>query len=184
MGFFKKIDASYPGVARPIFPKIWREINLYTISYGHGIAITPLHLALATSAIVNGGVLYQPSFLKLQEQPKGKKILDKSVSEIMKLMLRKVVLEGTGRKADIEGYEVGGKTGTAERAEFGGYNEKQTIASFVAVFPISQPKYLVYVIFDRPNYSFNTGGMVAAPVAGRVVKNVAPLLGVRPQISE
>jgi cell division protein FtsI (penicillin-binding protein 3) len=184
MGFFKKIDASFPGVARPIFPKIWREINLYTISYGHGIAITPLHLALATSAIVNGGVLYQPSFLKLQEQPKGKKILDKSVSEIMKLMLRKVVLEGTGRKADIEGYEVGGKTGTAERAEFGGYNEKQTIASFVAVFPISQPKYLVYVIFDRPNYSFNTGGMVAAPVAGRVVKNVAPLLGVRPQISE
>ena len=92
-------------------------------------------------------------------------------------------IDGTGKKANIEGYEVGGKTGTANRAESGGYNESQTMASFVAVFPMSSPKYLVYVIFDRPNYSFNTGGMVAAPVAGRVVKNIAPLLGVRPQIN-
>lgn len=183
-GFFKKVDGSFPGLARPIFPKTWREINLYTISYGHGIAITPLHLAMATAAIVNGGILYQPSFLKLSEQPKGKKIFDESLSEKMRIMLRKVVVEGTGKKANVDGYDVGGKTGTAEHAESGGYNERQNIASFVAVFPISQPKYLVYVVFDRPNYSFNTGGMVAAPVAGRVVKNIAPLLDVRPQASE
>jgi cell division protein FtsI (penicillin-binding protein 3) len=90
-------------------------------------------------------------------------------------------VEGTGRNANIEGYEVGGKTGTANRAESGSYNEKSTIASFVAVFPMSKPKYLVYVIFDRPNYSFNTGGMVAAPVAGRIVRDIAPILDVMPQ---
>jgi len=99
----------------------------------------------------------------------------------MRLLLRKAVAEGTGRFANIEGYEVGGKTGTANKAEGGGYNERQTMASFIAVFPMSKPRYLIYVGFDRPNYSFNTGGMVAAPVAGRVVKNIAPILGVMPR---
>lgn len=180
IGLLKKLDAEFPGMGRPIYPKIWREINLYTIAYGHGIAITPLHLATSVSAIVNGGILHNPSFLKLNKQPSGKRVIKESTSAEMRTMLRKVVEEGTGKKANIEGYEVGGKTGTAERAEYGGYNEKQTMASFVAVFPISKPRYLVYVIFDRPNVAFNTGGMVAAPVAGNVVRNIAPLLGVRP----
>ena len=184
IGLLKKIDADFPGLGKPIYPKTWREINLFTISYGHGIAITPLHLATAVSAIVNGGILRNPSFLKLEKQPKGERVIKESTSEIMRAMLRKVVLEGTGRNANVEGYEVGGKTGTAERAESGGYNERQTLASFVAVFPISKPKYLVYVIFDRPNYTFNTGGMVAAPVAGKIVRNIAPLLGVRPNVTQ
>ncbi len=181
IGLLKKLDTEFPGLGKPIYPRIWRDISLYTISYGHGIAITPLHIATATAAIVNGGTLYDPSFLKLKEQPSGKKVLKESTSALMRLMMRKVVLEGTGRNANIEGYEVGGKTGTANKAEGGKYNERQTIASFVAVFPISQPRYLVYVVFDHPNYSFNTGGMVAAPVAGRVVKNIAPILGVMPR---
>jgi len=180
MGLLKKIDAEFPGLGRPIFPKIWREISLFTISYGHGIAITPLHLAVGVSAIVNGGILYNPSFLKLKKQPSGKRVIKESTSEAMRLMLRQVVVEGTGKNANVEGYEVGGKTGTAEHVESGTYNERQNIASFVAAFPISNPKYLVYVVFDRPNVAFNTGGMVAAPVAGKVIKNIAPLLGVRP----
>lgn len=183
LGLLKKIDTEFPGLGKPIYPRTWSEISLYTIAYGHGIAITPLHLATAVSAIVNGGTLHNPSFLKLDEQPSGKRVIKESTSETMRQMLRSVAIDGTGKKANIEGYEVGGKTGTANRAESGGYNESQTMASFVAVFPMSSPKYLVYVIFDRPNYSFNTGGMVAAPVAGRVVKNIAPLLGVRPQIN-
>lgn len=183
IGLLKKIDTEFPGLGKPIYPKIWREINLYTISYGHGIAITPLHLASAVAAMANGGILYKPSFLKFDKQPSGKQVIKESTSALMRAMLRKVVIDGTGKNANIEGYEVGGKTGTAERAEYGGYNERSTMASFVAVFPISQPKYLVYVIFDRPNYSFNTGGMVAAPVAGRIVKNIAPLVGVRPNIA-
>ncbi len=184
MGFLKKIDTEFPGLGRPIYPKTWRKINLYTIAYGHGLAITPLHLASAVSAIANGGIFHRPSFLKLTEAPKGKRVMKESTSATMRLMLRRVVEEGTGKNANIVGYEVGGKTGTAEHAEFGSYNEKQTMASFVAVFPISQPKYLVYVVFDRPNYIFNTGGMVAAPVAGRVVRNIAPLLGVMPRASQ
>ncbi len=183
IGLLKKLDVEFPGLGRPIYPKIWREINLFTISYGHGIAITPLHLATATSAIANGGILYRPSFLKLEKEAEGKRVIKETTSKIMRLMLQKVAQEGTGKNANVEGYEVGGKTGTAERAEFGGYNEKQTMASFVAVFPISEPRYLVYVVFDRPNYTFNTGGMVAAPVAGKVVRNIAPLLGVRPKLN-
>jgi cell division protein FtsI (penicillin-binding protein 3) len=183
IGLLKKINTEFPGLGKPIYPRSWSQISLYTISYGHGIAITPLHLASGVSAIVNGGTLYNPSFLKLTKQPSGKRVIKESTSETMKKMMRNVAVEGTGKKANIEGYEVGGKTGTANRAESGGYNENLTMASFVAVFPMSKPKYLVYVIFDRPNYSFNTGGMVAAPVAGRVVKNIAPLLGVRPKLT-
>lgn len=181
LGLLKKVDTDFPGLGKPIYPKRWREINLYTISYGHGIAITPLHLASTVSAMVNGGNLYRPSFVKLKDQPKvQKKVIKDSTSIAVKLLLRKAVTDGTGRNANVEGYEVGGKTGTAERAEFGSYNKRKTMASFIAVFPANNPKYLVYVLFDRPNVSFNTGGMVAAPIAGKIVKNIAPLLDVRP----
>lgn len=180
IGMLKKLDAEFPGLGRPIYPHIWRDISLYTISYGHGIAITPLHLAMATAAIVNGGTLYKPSFLKLTQQPEGKRVIKESTSKTMQKIMRATVEYGTGKNANVEGYEVGGKTGTAERAESGSYNTNLTTASFIAAFPISKPQYLVYVVFDRPNYIFNTGGMVAAPVAGKVIKNIAPLLGVKP----
>jgi cell division protein FtsI (penicillin-binding protein 3) len=135
---------------------------------------------MATSAIMNGGYLYKPSFLKLEKDPEQPKklIKDETVNK-MREMMRAVVEEGTGKYANIDGYEVGGKTGTADRAEYGSYNEGQTLASFVGVFPVSEPKYLVYVVFDRPNYTFNTAGMVAAPAAGRVIKNIAPLLSIK-----
>ncbi len=184
-GFLKKVDAEFPGLGRPIYPKIWRDINLYTISYGHGIAITPLHLAKAVSAMVNGGYLREAKFLKIEKNEianlPSQQVISSETSQTIKYMMRKVVEEGTGRNANILGYEVAGKTGTAERAEYGGYNEGQNLVSFVALFPISNPKYLVYVVFDRPNYIFNTAGMVAAPVAGAVVKNIAPLLAVKPK---
>ena len=98
----------------------------------------------------------------------------------MRELMRFTVEEGTGRKADIAGYNVGGKTGTAERAEYGGYNKRQTLTSFVAIFPSDKPQYLVLVVMDRPDYSFNTGGMVSAPIAGRIIENIAPLLEIRP----
>ena len=182
-GLLSKINTEFPGLGRPIYPKLWREINLFTISYGHGIAITPLHIATSVSAISNGGMLYNPSFLKLNSAPSGTRIIKETTSDLMRQMMRKVVVDGTGRNANVEGYEVGGKSGTANRAESGGYNERSTMASFVAVFPMSKPKYLIYVVFDRPNYTFNTGGMVAAPVAGRIVRDIAPILDVIPQSS-
>lgn len=182
LGLLKKLEIDFPGLGRPIFPKKWREINLYTISYGHGIAITPLHLASAIAAIVNGGTYYKPIFVKSSKKIEGKRIIKEKTSKIMRDMMRNVVLQGTGKNADIIGYEVGGKTGTAERAESGGYNERKTMASFVATFPTSKPKYLIYVLFDRPDYKFNTGGIIAAPVAGNIIKDIAPLLGIIPKI--
>ncbi|MBM3579335.1 MAG: penicillin-binding protein 2 [Alphaproteobacteria bacterium] len=181
IGLLKKLRAEFPGLGKPIYPRNWSEISLYTISYGHGIAITPLHFAMAASAVVNGGVLHKPSFVKLDKQPHGERVIKASTSEKMREMLRRVVEYGTGKNANVEGYNVGGKTGTAERAESGSYSTKLTTASFVATFPINKPQYLIYIVFDRPNYIFNTGGVVAAPVAGKVIKNIAPLLGVQPE---
>jgi cell division protein FtsI (penicillin-binding protein 3) len=130
--------------------------------------------------MVNGGILYKPKFIKSAENEHGKRVIKESTSALIRMLMRNTVTDGTGGKADVEGYEVGGKTGTAERAEAGSYNKKKTLASFVAAFPMSKPKYLIYIFFDRPNYTFNTGGMVAAPVAGRIIKNIAPLIDVKP----
>ncbi len=184
VGLLDKLEIDFPGLGKPIYPKSWSDISLYTISYGHGLAMTPLHLAAVVSGIVNEGVMHKPSFLKLKETPQGKVIVKPNTSQQIKYLLRKTALEGTGVKANIVGYEVCGKTGTAERRESGKYSKKQNLASFVAVFPISRPKYLIYVLFDRPSYLFNTGGMVAAPVAGRVIKNIAPILDFVPIFEE
>lgn len=181
-GFLKKLNADFPGLGKPIYPRIWREISLFTIAYGHGIAVTPLHLAMSAAAMVNGGVLLNPIFIKTDKKQSGQRIIKESTSEIMRFLMKKTTNDGTGKFANVEGYDVGGKTGTANRAESGSYNEKLTMASFVAAFPISKPKYLVYVVFDRPNFTFNTGGMVAAPVAGKIIKNIAPIIGVRPNV--
>jgi cell division protein FtsI (penicillin-binding protein 3) len=181
INLLSRLDTDFPALGRPIYPKKWREINLFTISYGHGIAVTPLHVATATAAVINGGTLYQPSFIKLDEKPGGKKVVKESTSKLMRSMLRKVAVDGTGKYANIEGYDVGGKTGTAERAESGSYNKTSTIASFIAAFPITEPKYLLLVVIDRPNSAFNTGGMVAAPIAGKIIKNIAPILDISPK---
>ena len=182
LGLLDKIDTDFPGLAKPIYPKNWRTINLYTISYGHGIAVTPLHIASAVSATVNGGIYHKPSFIKLKEQPKGTRVFKESTSQTLRMLLRRSVTDGTGRFSNIDGYDIGGKTGTAEKAKGGGYNEKQTIASFVSIFPSKEPKYLIYLVFDNPNYNFNTGGMIAAPVTKGVIENIAPILGVYPNL--
>ena len=184
-GLLDRIQSDFPALSKPIYPKIWREINLYTIAYGHGIAITPLHITNSVSAIVNGGIMYRPSFIKTDDKNiTGERVIKESTSKIMREMLRNVVLNGTGKNADVVGYEVGGKTGTAERAEFGKYNERKNTASFVAAFPMSKPEYLIFVSFDRPDYSFNTGGMVATPVVSNIIRGIAPILGIAPNYDE
>lgn len=180
LGFLQKITANFPGLGRPLYPKNWREINLFTIAYGHGLAATPLHFAMAASAMVNGGFLLSPTFIKNQYKLTNEKVISPETGENIKKMLRNVVENGTGKFANVEGYEVGGKTGTADKAENGSYNERQTLASFVGIFPISKPQYLVYILFDRPNNIFNTAGMVATPIAGKIIKNIAPILEVKP----
>ncbi len=178
LGLLHKLNTDFPSLGTPIYPKRWGEISLSTIAFGHGIAVTPLHITRSVAAIVNNGNLFKPSFVKLDNNPLFNKVISKETSNIMKKLLQETVLNGTGKNAKVAGYEIGGKTGTAERAEAGGYNKKKTLASFVAAFPINNPQYLIFVGIDQPNYTFNTGGMVAAPVVGNIIKNIAPILDV------
>lgn len=182
-GLLKKLDTDFPGLARPIYPKSWSEISSYTISYGHGIAVTPLHIATAAIPIVNGGIAYNPSFIKLDKAPEGKRVISESTSKIMQDMLRKVVTGGTGSNAKIKDYEIAGKTGTGEKLTGGSYDERKNIASFVAVFPAASPRYVIYIVVDQPNFAFNTGGMVAAPIATNIIKGIAPIIELMPASS-
>ncbi len=169
IGFLDKVDADITGLANPIIPKRWNDINLFTISFGHGIAITPLHLVSAVGAMVNGGNLISPSFIKREDPMIAKNIISNDSSIKIRQLMEETVLYGTGKKAWVKDIRVGGKTGTAEKAEMGSYNKKKTIASFIAAFPINKPQYLIYILFDNSNYIYNSGGMLAAPVVANII---------------
>ena len=172
-----------------MFPKTWRRINTMTISYGHGIAISPLHLVSGVATVVNGGVRWPVTLLKKQAGVVlvGEKIVSTKTSEDMRRVLRLVVENGTGKKAAAEGYFVGGKTGTAEKqSASGGYAKKLRLSSFVAAFPIHDPQYAVLVMIDEPkgnksSFGYATGGWVAAPAVKRIIERAAPLLGIHPK---
>ncbi len=173
-------------VGRPLVPSPWRNINTMTISYGHGIAVSPLQLVSAVSAIVNGGIKRPATFLKKTPPVAGQRVIRTETSQLIRDMIRLVVLHGSGRNADAKGYLVGGKSGTADKVEGGGYAKNNRASSFVGVFPMTRPRYLVYVMVDEPKgiketYGFATGGWVAAPVVKAVVERMAPLLGLPPR---
>ncbi|MDA7705215.1 penicillin-binding protein 2 [Rickettsiales bacterium] len=177
--YFKKfnllgrIETDFPALGKPIFPRRWRDINLFTISYGHGIAITPLHITSLISAIVNDGKYYKPSFIKTKDDLEPEKIIiNKLTSEIIRSLMEDTVKYGTGKKSYLENYKIGGKTGTADKAAFGSYDKSQTISSFVAAFPIDKPKYLIFVMFDNPKTKFKAGGLIAAPVVKEIIKRI------------
>jgi cell division protein FtsI (penicillin-binding protein 3) len=177
-----------PEVGSPILPTVWRPVNTMTISFGHGIAVSPLAMASGVAAILNDGVYLAPTLLKRepgQIRPAGRRVVSKRTSLEMRRLMRLVVEHGTGKKADAEGYLVGGKTGTAEKEVAGAYRHNALISSFVGAFPINAPRYLVVAVLDEPKgtketYNFATGGWVAAPVVKRVVERMAPIVGVRP----
>ena len=187
LGMFRKTPVEIGENGRPLFPRRWRQINTMTVSFGHGVAVSPLHLTSAVAAIVNGGTLHAPTLLKREPQarPEGKQVLSRATSDKMRRLMRFVVAEGTGSRAAAAGYLVGGKTGTAEQAGKGGYREKRLLSSFVAAFPMHRPRYVVLALLDRPRGTretrgYATGGWVAAPVVGRTVARIGPLLGVEP----
>ncbi|MBZ6378911.1 peptidoglycan glycosyltransferase [Pacificimonas flava] len=172
---------------RPLYPDTWGEVSTMTISYGHGIAVTPLHIAAAYAALVNGGIYRDPTLLKVgaDEMREGRRVFSQETSDRMRELLRLVVLEGTGSKADAEGYRVGGKTGTAEKPRAGGYARKSLVTNFAGVFPIDDPRYAVIVMLDEPQgiketYGFAGAGWTAAPVVKEVVSRIAPILEVDP----
>ncbi|MGI9520201.1 MAG: peptidoglycan D,D-transpeptidase FtsI family protein [Hyphomicrobiaceae bacterium] len=169
----------------PLLPKKWGEVETATIGYGHGIAVTPMHLAVAMATIVNGGYEVIPTYLSRSERrpPKRRRVLSSKASKLVRQMLRANVILGTGRAADVPGYAVGGKTGTADVSRGGRYDGSSVITSFAAAFPIDQPAYVVLVtLFDpAPNGRGNrtrAAAKNAAPLAGRVIARLAPLLGV------
>jgi cell division protein FtsI (penicillin-binding protein 3) len=187
MGLTRPATIELPEVSAPLVPNPWREINSMTIAYGHGMAVSPLHMMTGVSALVNGGQ-FHPATLLLHgndDTIAGQRVIKPETSRVMRDLMRMVVVEGTGKKADVPGYEVGGKTGTAEKNGAGGYHHKSLLSSFIAAFPISNPRYVVLAMIDEPqgtkeSYGFATAGWTAAPVVGRVIAQIGPLLGITP----
>ena len=187
LGMFQKTPVEISENGRPLYPRRWREINTMTVAFGHGVAVSPLHLTSAVAAVVNGGILHAPTLLKRTPRagPEGRRVLSRATSDKMRRLMRLVVAEGTGSKAAAAGYLVGGKTGTAEQAGRGGYRKKRLLSSFVAAFPMHQPRYVVLALLDQPRgtrktHGYATGGWVAAPVVGKTIARIGPLLGVKP----
>jgi cell division protein FtsI (penicillin-binding protein 3) len=173
----------------PLLPRDWSEISLLTISYGHGLSTSPLHLAQGYATIVNGGTRVNATLLRQDAPVLGPRIISEEVSAISVSMLRDVVTRGTASFANVEGYEVGGKTGTADkpRAAGGGYYDDKVISTFAGVFPASDPQYVVIVTLDEPVETSGpeprrTAGWTAVPVAAELIRRTAPLMGLRPQV--
>lgn len=191
LGLFDPITVELPERGSPMIPDPWREVNTMTISFGHGMSVTPVHLVRAIASLVSDGHLKNLTLIKEGNLGKqeGEEIVPMSVTESMRHLLRLVVEYGTARKANAPGYFVGGKTGTAEKVKGGKYAGKDKLASFVGVFPTHDPRYVVYVMIDEPRgtkktFGFATGGWVAAPVVGNVVSRMGPLLGIQPDFQE
>ena len=188
LGLTQRLNLEIPEVGTPLVPSPWREINTATISYGYGISVTPLHAVAATSAIINGGKYISPTLIAKEagDEIYQRQVLSEETSIMMRAIMRLVVTDGSGKGANIFGYDVGGKTGSALKVDNkGGYNDK-TITSFVAGFPMDNPKYAIIVMLDEPKatketYGFNTAGWNAAPTAGQIIAKVAPQLNLKPK---
>lgn len=186
LGLLRPTEIEIPEAGAPMVPSAWREITTMTVAYGHGIAVSPVHLAAGVASLVNGGIKRPTTLIRREGVASaGERIITPETSEKMRRLLRLVVERGTGRQAAAPGYLVGGKTGTAEKTKAGGYDRSALISSFVGVFPMNAPRYVVLVLFDEPKgikktFGFATGGWTAAPIVGAIVARIAPILGVAP----
>jgi cell division protein FtsI (penicillin-binding protein 3) len=188
LGLLHSPAIEIPEIGAPEVPHPWRDINAMTIAYGHGLAVSPIQTAIAASAIVDGGILRPATLIKHAEGyvPAGTRVISEETSSEMRKLMRLVVTEGTGKQAEVPGYLIGGKTGTADKVSaHGGYAKKSLLSSFIGVFPINDPQYMVYVIIDEPHgtkksYGFATAGWTAAPAVARIVARMAPLFGIKP----
>lgn len=173
--------------AGTLWPSSWGRITTMTVSYGHGIAVTPLHLASAYAALVNGGIWRPATLRKLdaRDVPQGRRVFSAATSARMRQLLRMIVAAGTGRSADAKGYRVGGKTGSAEKPEEGRYNKSSLVTTFASAFPMDNPRYVVLAMMDEPKgnaqtFGLRTAAWTAAPVVKRVIERTGPMLGVMP----
>jgi len=186
IGLLSRPGGELPETAAPLTPQRWGEAEVATVSFGHGVAVTPIAVASAFAAIANDGVSVAPTYRVVPpgtEPPKGERVMSATTANAVLDLMRQVVSDGTGRQAEAPGYRVAGKTGTAEKPTRGGYSKKNLISSFAAIFPYDNPRYVVLVLLDEPRgipetYGYATAGWTAAPTAGAVIKRIAPMLGV------
>ena len=189
MGQMQRLRTELPESAAPLVPKRWGELNTVTIAFGHGIAVAPLQAVMGIDALVNGGYLIPPTFLKRTEEEAkalATRVIKPETSEKMRFLLRLNAEVGTARKADVPGYYIGGKTGTAEKVVNGRYAKKKVLTAFTAIFPADNPRYQLLVMLDEPQslketYGFITSGWNAVPTGGKVIARIAPLLGIEPR---
>jgi cell division protein FtsI (penicillin-binding protein 3) len=187
IGFDKKPGVEIGERAAPIWPSNWGRVTNMTVGYGHGISVTPMHLANAYAAMVNGGIWRPATLLKVGPDHKieGKRVFSAATSARMRQLLRMIVVDGTGKQADAAGYRVGGKTGSAEKPSVGGYNRNLVVSTFAAAFPMDNPRYVVLVMVDEPKGTSasafqRTAGFTAAPIVNKTVTRIGPLLGIIP----
>jgi cell division protein FtsI (penicillin-binding protein 3) len=189
VGQLDRLRTELPESASPIVPKHWGELNTITISFGHGIAVAPLQAVMGINAMVNGGYLIPPTFLKRSEADAmalAKRVIKPETSEKIRYLMRLNAEVGTAKSADVKGYYIGGKTGTAEKVVNGRYSKKQVLNSFTAIIPADHPRYQLLVMLDEPKalpetHGFITSGWNAVPTGGKVIARIAPLLGIEPR---
>ena len=192
LGLTSRLSTELGESAAPIIPTHWQKLNTMTIAFGHGMSVTPLQLAAATLPLVNGGIAVTPTFLPRSREEgygAGTRVLKQQTSAAMLKLMRLNVLKGTGKRANAEGYRVGGKTGTAEKVVGRHYSTSALLTSFLATFPTDAPEYVVLVMLDEPQRveaSGNqaTAGTNAAPTASKIIERIAPILGVAPRLEE
>ncbi|MCC0073540.1 MAG: penicillin-binding protein 2 [Rhodobacter sp.] len=188
-GFLEALPIELPEARRalPQYPDRWTEVSAMTISYGHGLAVTPMHLAAAYAALVNGGTMVQPTLLRRPDTTPGPRVISPETSRIMRSLFRQVVTRGTASLGEVAGYGVGGKTGTADKPNpQGGYYDDRVVATFAGAFPMNDPRYVIIVTMDEPQETVGgverrTAGWTVVPVAAEMVRRIAPVMGMRPQ---
>jgi cell division protein FtsI (penicillin-binding protein 3) len=190
LGQLDRLRTELPESAEPIVPKRWVNLNTATIAFGHGLSVAPLQAAMGIVALVNGGVLIPPTFLKRSEaeaQAVGKRVIRPETSATIRYLMRLNAERGTAAKADVPGYYIGGKTGTADKVVNGHYSSAKVLTDFMAVLPADQPRYVLLIMLDEPHatpetHGFKTSGWNAVPTGGAVVARIAPLLGITPRM--
>ena len=187
VGLLTRSAIEVPEVGRPLYPSRWGTLSTITIGFGHGIAVSPVQVAAAVAAMVNGGLFRQPTLLKRQGEPDpGHRVIAEKTSETVRMLTHLVARFGSGRKAQVDGYLIGGKTGTAEQpGESRRYDRRKLISSFVAAFPINDPQYVVLLSVDEPKgteetFGYATAGWTAAPAVGNIIARLGPMQGVLP----
>lgn len=187
-GLLSRSVIELPETVVPSAPTSWGDLSTATIGYGYGLSVSPLHVVAAAAAVVNGGVYHTPTLLsrRTKSEKIDRRVISEKTSAAMRAIMRKVVMHGTARQANVPGFEVGGKTGSARKVEKGKYVEGKIRTSFLGAFPMDDPQYVLMVMIDAPKgiaetHNFNNAGWNAVPTAGNIISTVAPQLGILPR---